>query len=290
MTGTIVVGFDQREVSRDALALARRLAATTDARLVVAMVFPYDERHMGLDAYRHALAEDRQRVLVPLLEQLGGAEQADVEALGDHSAPRALHQLVEESEAEMVVIGASERAELGRILAGSTAVRLLHGSPCPVAVAPRGYRDTDPALRVIAVAYDGSPESQSALRLAADLASRAAATVRIIAVLPRPGGARPEAAQARTAWRAGLRDQVHDAAAELPKELRALPIVAEGDPSSVLLEHIEQGVDLLVTGSRAYGPLRRVLLGSVSTALMRSAPCPVLVVPRGESEVPGAQN
>ena len=34
-------------------------------------------------------------------------------------------------------------------------------------------------------------------------------------------------------------------------------------------------IDLLVTGSRGYGPMRRVLLGSVSSELMRSAPCPV---------------
>jgi nucleotide-binding universal stress UspA family protein len=290
MSGSIVVGFDEREVSRDALALAKLLAETTAARLVVAMVFPYDVRHMGLDAYRHALAEDRQRVLVPLLEELGGTEQADVEALGDHSAPRALHRLVEDSEADMVVIGSSERAELGRILAGTTAERLLHGSPCPVAVAPRGYRDTEPGLYVIGVAFDGSPESVAALRLGADLATRASATIRIITVLPRLGGTGPEAAQARTSWRAGLRDRVHEEAAALPRDLRALPVVEEGDPAKLLLEEAEKGVDLMIMGSRAYGPMRRVLLGSVSTALMRSAPCPVLVVPRGESEVTGAQN
>ena len=38
---------------------------------------------------------------------------------------------------------------------------------------------------------------------------------------------------------------------------------------------------LLVVGSRGYGPLRRVLLGSVSTELVRSAPCPLIVTPRG---------
>ena len=283
VTGTIVVGYDEREVSGDALALARLLAETTSARLVVAMVLPYEVRQMGLDAYRHALAEDRQRVLLPLLEELGGTEQADVEVLGDHSTPRALHRFVEDSQADMVVIGSSERAELGRILAGTTAERLLHGSPCPVAVAPRGYRDTEPGLYVIGVAFDGSPESASALRLGADLATRASATVRIITVLPKLGGTGPEAAQARTAWRAELRDRVHEEATALPRDLRALPVVEEGDPARLLLDESEKGVDLMITGSRAYGPLRRVLLGSVSSALMRSAPCPVLVVPRADS-------
>ncbi|MBN9622101.1 MAG: universal stress protein, partial [Actinobacteria bacterium] len=38
--------------------------------------------------------------------------------------------------------------------------------------------------------------------------------------------------------------------------------------------------DLLMVGSRSYGPLARTLLGSVSSALIHEAPCPVLVVPR----------
>jgi nucleotide-binding universal stress UspA family protein len=42
----------------------------------------------------------------------------------------------------------------------------------------------------------------------------------------------------------------------------------------------EAGADLLVAGSRGYGPVMRVLLGSVSTQLVHTAPCPVLVVPR----------
>jgi nucleotide-binding universal stress UspA family protein len=45
------------------------------------------------------------------------------------------------------------------------------------------------------------------------------------------------------------------------------------------------GLDLLVIGSRGYGPLRAVLLGAVSGRVIRDAACPVIVVPRG-AEVP----
>jgi nucleotide-binding universal stress UspA family protein len=44
--------------------------------------------------------------------------------------------------------------------------------------------------------------------------------------------------------------------------------------------------DLLVVGSRGYGPLRRTLLGSVSAKLMRSTPCAALVLPRGAGADP----
>jgi nucleotide-binding universal stress UspA family protein len=61
-----------------------------------------------------------------------------------------------------------------------------------------------------------------------------------------------------------------------------------GSPAQVLADQAADA-DLLVTGSRGYGPLRRVLIGSVSTPLMRSAPCPVMVVPRTAEFQPVAE-
>jgi nucleotide-binding universal stress UspA family protein len=55
--------------------------------------------------------------------------------------------------------------------------------------------------------------------------------------------------------------------------------VTEGDPAEELATMAEQ-LDLLVLGSRAYGPAGRLLSGSTSTQLARRAPCPLLVVPR----------
>lgn len=56
--------------------------------------------------------------------------------------------------------------------------------------------------------------------------------------------------------------------------------IASGGTVAALVRH-SQDVDLLVLGSRSYGPLERVLLGSVSRAVVNNAHCPVLVVPRG---------
>jgi nucleotide-binding universal stress UspA family protein len=68
-------------------------------------------------------------------------------------------------------------------------------------------------------------------------------------------------------------------AEELASALSAEPRVFNGDAGRALVEHSES-LDLLVLGSRGYGPLRSVLLGSVSSYVMRHAGCPVLVVPR----------
>jgi nucleotide-binding universal stress UspA family protein len=73
-----------------------------------------------------------------------------------------------------------------------------------------------------------------------------------------------------------LRDVVAELEGDVPVEAEALV----GDPAEVLRD-FSKGLDLLVVGSRGYGPLRAVLLGSVSRRLMTEAHCPVIVVPRG---------
>ena len=66
----------------------------------------------------------------------------------------------------------------------------------------------------------------------------------------------------------------------LPASLRTSGKVALNDPVAALVE-LSRDVDLIVCGSRGYGPIRSVLLGGVGHGLLRDARCPVLVVPRG---------
>ena len=66
------------------------------------------------------------------------------------------------------------------------------------------------------------------------------------------------------------------------------PWSLNGDPAR---EIAAQGVelDLLVLGSRGYGPLRRTLLGGVARDVVTLAPCPVIVLPRSSAEVSEAR-
>ncbi|HEY8002533.1 MAG: universal stress protein [Vicinamibacteria bacterium] len=69
-------------------------------------------------------------------------------------------------------------------------------------------------------------------------------------------------------------------AAELKAELTTITVAEkEGDPAEALVQR-SRDLDLLVVGSRGYGPLRHALVGNVSWEVIRSAACPVLVVPR----------
>ena len=58
--------------------------------------------------------------------------------------------------------------------------------------------------------------------------------------------------------------------------------VVEAEPARALAEATEH-LDVLVLGSRAYGPVRRVLLGSVASRVLSHSRCPVIVTPRSGS-------
>ena len=136
---------------------------------------------------------------------------------------------------------------------------------------------------VIGVGYDASEEAELALREAASLAKVLDSRLRVITVVPTlaplPIQA-PNLGQIQEAVRQSYRDALEKRVAQLSDDTSAEKVVRDGDPGATLAD---QGIelDLIVIGSRTYGPIRGVLAGSVSTQVMRNAPCPVLITPRG---------
>jgi nucleotide-binding universal stress UspA family protein len=294
----IVIGFDGTDSGEDALALGMLLARATRAVPVVVVVHP-QEYPIGVGrvdaewvAYMHERATELLGRARRLVGEDAGAEFREVSA---PSESRGLHELAEQEQAELVVVGSSHRGPLGRTYPGSTGDRLLQGSACTVAVAPRGLREQPPAgLGRIAVAFLGTPEAHQALDTAADLAERAGARLRLLSVMPSPaevfmpvvGRDAEEAFVAST--RELFRRALDDALARVADRVEADAELLEGDVVDTLATVDRRDADLLVCGSRAYGPLRRVLLGGVSSRLLHRAALPLLVVPRG-ADVAGAE-
>jgi nucleotide-binding universal stress UspA family protein len=139
------------------------------------------------------------------------------------------------------------------------------------------------------VAYDGGPESREALETAVALARDAHVTVSTytvvesvaVATSPMPPGW-VGLREYATAQRRQAEEAVAAAHRRIPEELRASTDLLTGHPAEILSE-ISADADLLLCGSRGYGPVRAVLLGGVSTALAHRCACPLLVVPRGHS-------
>jgi nucleotide-binding universal stress UspA family protein len=213
---------------------------------------------------------------------------------------RDLVQLARSEGADLVVLGSTHRGPVGRVVPGATVRRLLAEAPCAVAVAPPGFGRPldgdlgwrplsggveDAGMRVVGVGFDGSRAAREALDMAVELAVPNGAALRVYTVAR--NFAHSPAANA-TGQTAGLpteaevlREQLHEAVAALPAEARALPVFLHGTPAVELIAAAEMGVDLLVLGARRGGPVRRALHGSVSSAVMLEASCPVLISPSG---------
>lgn len=291
MERQVIVGFDGSEHARDALALGALLAQARDARLVAACVYVYrslagaaastdDDYERHLRAYAEASLEQATELTDLPLELVPVAARSVAEGL---------HRLAEARKADIVVVGSSHVGAIGRVMAGSVPERLMHGAPCAVAIAPRGYAATAPRrLATIAAAWDEITGSDLALAAAADLARAAGAELHAIHVCDAhvpPLVPRPVAAAEWNEYKRTMREQEVQALHAAAAKAGAVAETEDGETVATLTARSHE-LDLLVLGSRAYGPVLRVLLGSTSTKLVRQAACPLLVVPRGAVDVP----
>lgn len=275
----ILVGYDESDAARDALRLATALAHAEGAELLLAACLPYDPLATAADAYDRAVAEAERKLETAAREQLGEIPFS-LRTVGGVSPPRALTELAQAEDADVIVIGSTHRGKIGRVLPGSVGERLLHGAPCAVLVAPRHFSDREHfGIGEIGVAFDGRDEARHALEVAAGLAADLDAALRVIAV-DEPLDPHEPLAGELPMIREDLEEELRKAGEELGgRGIEARTELLEGPPATVLAERGVE-LDLLVIGSRGYGPIRHALLGGVSADVMRTSPCPVMVVPR----------
>jgi nucleotide-binding universal stress UspA family protein len=169
---------------------------------------------------------------------------------------------------------------LGRVVVGSVADSMLHGARCPVAVVPRGHREPAGLAR-IGVAFVGTPEGRAALTAAAALATCAGAHLDVVTAVPPIDwtGIAPPPSTDNSAAVSAAESVARAAVQELARSAEATVEAVDDNAVNALVRRSESW-DLLVCGSRGYGPLRTVLLGSVSRSLSHHAKCPLLVLPR----------
>ncbi len=288
--GPIVIGFDGTGSGEDALALGRWMAHALDVAAVVTVVHP-GPAAIGTARVDAEWVADRYRLAEEILEDARRLPSADVameyRTVASSSAAHGLHDLAEELNAAVVVVGSRSTGPEERLFAGSTADRLLSGSGWPVAIAPAGLRTrTLGEVHRLGVAYIDTPESLSALDLAVRFAGKAGATLRLFTVVPGESEVMPLfiGAESEQAYVASAREEyrrhLDEALAGVPGGIAAEGEVITGNVVDFLAELGSEQIDLLFCGSRGYGPARRVLLGGVSARLVRRARSPVAVVPR----------
>jgi nucleotide-binding universal stress UspA family protein len=278
MYQNVVVGCDGSAHGLAAARFGAWLARRLGSRLIVAGAY-VQTAHVrtdggGAERQARADAQDAAHAGVAAVAAITDARPLIVSG---SSVAAALHDAARAEEADLLVVGTSERHRLAGTQPGSVTEHVLHHSPCPVAVVPPA--DREPTVRRLGVAVDDQPAALAALCAARSLAKRLGPEleelVLVHAELPdpvflRPGMQMPAAASLATpAWLATVADGL---AAPVPVRV----VTDAGAAGKIVVERAHE-LDLLVMGSRDLGALRRVVLGSVATHVVRHAPCPVIV-------------
>jgi nucleotide-binding universal stress UspA family protein len=280
MFENVLVGVDGRTSGRDAIALAAGLLGP-GGRLTLAHVNGGELR--PTHAVAPGLVREERAASERLLESERSAADVDAELVSvvAMGVGAGLHQRAEDLGADLLVVGSCSHGTFGRAMLGDDTRAALNGAPCAVAIAARGYDERGAPLAKLGVAYNGSPEGRAALDAARELAAASHATIGALEVVSIPSiaysGIVPES----------IGEGIDLVLGEATTRMSAIPDV---DGKAVYglageeLAAFSAGVDLLVVGSRGYGPVRRLVLGSTSNYLERHARCSLLVLPRAAGE------
>ncbi len=274
MFNNVVVAVADRETGADAVELAKRLGGR-NAHFTLSHVFFGDERlWRGSSAEYDAVERERASELLSAVRSNAGIT-ADLKVVGAGSVGSGLHKLAESCGADLLVIGSSRRGLFGRVLIGDDTREALNGAPCAVAIAPQGYAQHPRLVREIGVGYNGSIESKHALEVARTLAHDWGVKISAFETISMPsymfaGGMVP------------VSEPLEDLVAEARARIEALGVeghAAYGRPSEELALY-SASLDLLVVGSRDFGPIGRLVHGSTTKQLAHMARCPLLVLTR----------
>ncbi len=293
---TVLVGYVPHKGGRGSLDLGLQLAHALGTSLHVVTVVPRQWSTPSLARVDAEYAEFAQ--------QLGTQAEAkareylvdasvdipiDYHAVSGRSVTSALLEDAAECQASVLVLGSSTDGAVGRIVVGSTTDKLLHSSPIPLALSPRGFRSTaaDGFGRVTAAFSDGE-ESEKVVAQAVSFARSIGAPARVASFGVRGGTMYPP--EVGLSAEDSVLDSWREQASHAQSRLRVDEIIGE-DTETVIATGAGWGEsmssidwepnELLVLGSSTLGPIARVFLGSRATKLIRHSPVPVVVVPRG---------
>jgi nucleotide-binding universal stress UspA family protein len=279
----IIIATDGRDQSNPALVAGRILAGEEiDAFRVVTVVrpmplvspeasIPYSPE---VDAAR---CEERKRDVLGQIRRVW-AEDAPIDVeVCEGDAATEIADLAHQVNASLIVAGLGRHRVMDRLFGDETALRLIRLAGVPVlAVAP----GLDHAPHSIVVAVDFSETSLRAARTALELAAPMA-TVHLVHVAPRDA-----TSYGWSGTGVSYRDDAGYALQKIHDQLRVPDgmvvqrILLHGDPATELLAFASSvRADLIASGSHGHGFVARLLIGSVTTRLLRCATCSVLSVP-----------
>ena len=282
--GPILLALDGSAVADFAARVAVDLAQSHERPLHVVhcwlpLATAYAAGDPGIDielAYREP-AEELLRSQVEELERQG-ATVAESHLLMGRAAEQ-VPELARQIHAQLIVVGSRGLGVVKRLVLGSASEGVVHAAGTPVLVV-RGEGEYWPPEHIL-VGADGSEHSLRAAEAAAALAVATGARLTVATVIAQTwmDAASPvEARQAAEARTAGT-DMVQKLAAELGAAygITVQTVVLVGDPSVALIAAVAPGPAVIAVGSRGFGPIKRLAMGSASTEVLHGAHCSVLI-------------
>ncbi len=295
---TLLVGFPPGHEDRSGLELAATFARSSGQDLALVTVVPsaWPTPVAGhTDREFEAWSQARGREAVAAAEAILADHCPDLTAeatwVEGRSVPSALAEVAERTGASMIVVGAGHDGGYGRVVLGSTAHRLLHSSPVPVAVSTRGYRASEHGRVVRATcAFRGDEASRRTLARTAAICRDVGAALRVVTFAVRgrtmfpPEVATSSEDAVQEAWAAQAAQMQQDAIdalaaeGELPGSVEQ--VVAHGRSWANAVDSLPWERDeVLVLGSSSSSLVSRLFLGSNGEKILRHSPVPVVVVP-----------
>ena len=284
----LTVGYLATPTGDDGVALASALAttfgATVDVVLVVREELP--DGHPGRQEYQRMLLARGQQWVARAVAALArdGVEATPSVVVGESFAQTLIDAAVEKS-SDLIVVGGARDGFFGRHTIGPVTGALLHSSPLPVALAPRGYaEDPDETFAAVTAAVPTRPGDDNPLPFAITLAGAAGLRIRMLSLvsaenLAEAGSAR----EVRQLQVAAAEENQAVAARALPDAPEIESLVADGMTLESALKKLKwDDGDLLVVGSSRFAAPRRIFLGSTAARILAGVDVPVIVVPREE--------
>jgi nucleotide-binding universal stress UspA family protein len=282
LTSPVIVATDGREQSDAALIAGRLFAADAGSVRVASVLAPMpvmtpDATPLNLPELDASRRADLKRSVQRQMARVWSGEGLVDAEVHEGDPATIIARLAHDSHASLIVAGLGRHRVIDRLFGNETALRLVRVSEAPVLAVTNGLTH---APRRIVVAIDYSETSRRAARLALELAAPGA-TIYLAHVAPRDGTLADW-----NGWGASYKQDAGDALQQLRDELEPPPgmilerVVLQGDAATELLA-FSAGVnaDLIATGSHGHGFVARMLIGSVTTRLLRCSTCSVLTVP-----------
>ncbi|WP_446665652.1 universal stress protein [Flexivirga sp. B27] len=288
---TTIVAYQPGVAGLEALQVGAFVARSTGSPLLVVMVLdkPPAPSVARVDfQYTSLLRQQLVDELEEAKRDIPGDVDAEFRIHDARSVPSGLVDLAEQESADLIVVGNSSRGVLGRVSLGSTTNHLVHSSPVPIALAPRGFRAAEPdRVTRVNAAYGGEAGTSGLVLAAAGLCAEMGAELRLTSFSTRSRSLTTDLI-AENDLRARVTADVRQNAEQSLSEVRDLPnapTIAEttvgfGEDWADAIGHVEwSDGDVLVVGSSDMGPSRRVFLGSTGMRIVHESPVPVIVVP-----------